>query len=125
MKLTDLIPANIQAVINKVLDLVSSLMQGETVLLIGNSAGVVLYLVAKAFGSIPDLTFEDSLKQGAAAVVTLNVILLYIRSKVYSAATVAKIVTTPPTAAGPVNAAIDAGAGNAINTELDKQEPSA
>jgi len=109
MSIADLIPEKLRPVVNKVLDLVSALMQGETVLFIGNSAAVVIYVVAKVFGAIPDVPFEVALAQASAAIVVLNVILLRIRALVYSAKTVAAIVTSPPAAAGPVAAAVDAG----------------
>lgn len=125
MKITDLIPDRIKAIINGTLDLLDRLLQGETVLLIGNVAGIAIYAVAKGLGSIPDVSFTDALAQAVAAIAVLNGVLLTIRHYVYSPATVAKIVLTPPTSAGPVSAAIEAGAGSAINTELDKQEPSA
>lgn len=120
MKITDLIPAQVQDFINKVLDGAASLLQGETVLVIGNGAAVVIYLAAKALGAIPDVSFGEAVAQGMAAVVTLNTVLVTIRHYVYSPKTVASIVLTPPTAEGPVRAAVEAGAGDAIQNELDR-----
>jgi hypothetical protein len=125
MNFGDLLPDNIRSFVNKVLDLSSALLQGEPALVIGNGAAVVIYLVAKVMGAVPDQTFEQAVASATAAIVTINAVLLTIRKYVYSPASVAKIVLTPPTSAGPVNAAIDAGVGGAINNALDKQEPSA
>jgi hypothetical protein len=120
-----LVPDNVKAAVNFALDLVAKAMQGEPVLVIGNGAAVVIYGVAKIAGSIPDLSFEDSLKAATAAIVVVNSALIAIRSVAYSPASVAKIVLTPPASAGPVKAAFEAGAGDAVIKELDKQEPSA
>jgi hypothetical protein len=125
MNFGSLLPEKVQAFVNAVLDSANALLQGEPALVIGNGAAVVIYLVAKAMGAIPDQTFADAVTSAMAGIGTVNAVLLTIRKYVYSPASVAKIVLTPPTSAGPVNAAIDAGAGGAINTELDKQEPSA
>lgn len=57
----------------------SALLKGEPALVIGNGAAVVIYLVAKAFGAIPDVSFEVALGQAAAAIVTINTVLLTIR----------------------------------------------
>lgn len=104
-----LIPDSVKAVANAVLDKADALLKGEPVLVIGNAAAVVLWLVTNAFGRLPDLTFSESLAAAGAAIVTLNSILVAIRSVVYSPATVAQIVTTPPASAGPVAAAVAAG----------------
>ena len=120
-----MVPENVKAAVNKALDLIGAALQGEPVLVIGNGAAVIIYGVAKVMGRIPDLSFEDSLKDAGTAIVLLNSAFVAIRSVAYSPKTVAQIVLTPPLAMGVVKAAIEAGAGDALNTELDKQEPSA
>lgn len=109
MDIHNLIPESIRGPLNRVLDLLNALLLGETALVIGNGAAVVIYLAAKALGSIPDQTFEAAVTSATAGLLTVNSVLLLIRRYVYSPATVAKIVTAPPTAAGPIEAAMDAG----------------
>lgn len=120
MKITDLIPAKVQEFINAVLDSADALLKGETALVIGNGAAVIIYLVAKFMGAIPDQTFAEAITTATTGLATVNAVLLLIRQYVYSPATVAKIVLTPPTAAGPINAAVDAGAGDAVASEAFK-----
>jgi len=120
---SELIPVRFRATINRVLDLARDLLQGEPALVIGNGAAVVIYLVAKFMGAIPDQTFGDALASATAGIATVNAVLLTIRKYVYSPATVAKIVLTPPSDVGPVKAAVEAGAGDAVVAELEKQEP--
>jgi hypothetical protein len=124
--LSSVIPANVQAAINWAIDKIDSLLKGETALVIGNGAAIVLYFVAKAFGKIPDMSFEDALAAGGVAIVTINSVLLTIRKYVYSPATVAAIVASPPTAAGPIAAAVDAGVTpEAIEDAADDVDPDA
>ncbi len=109
MNFSDLIPESLRGPINSVLDGARNLLSGETALVIGNGAAVVIYLAAKFMGAIPDQTFEAAVTSATAGLATVNAVLLLIRRYVYSPATVAAIVASPPTAAGPVNAAIEAG----------------
>jgi hypothetical protein len=76
---------NISAIIDAVrslTDRLTSVLQGEPVLVIGNGAAVVIYLVANAFGAIPDQSFESALAMSAAAIVTINAVLATIRQYV-------------------------------------------
>lgn len=104
-----LIPQPVKDAVNKFLDVVDSALKGETVLVIGNGAAVVIYLVAKFAGSIPDVAFEQAISQAGVGLVLLNTGLVAIRAFVFSPKTVAAIVTTPPSALGPVKAAIESG----------------
>jgi hypothetical protein len=65
---------------------VSDLLQGEPVLVIGNGAAVVIYLVARFVGTIPDETWQVALGQATAAIVVLNTALATIRKYVSPAA---------------------------------------
>jgi hypothetical protein len=76
---------NISAIIDAVrslTDRLTSVLQGEPVLVIGNGAAVVIYRVATAFGAIPDQSFESALAMSAAANVTINAVLATIRQYV-------------------------------------------
>ena len=114
MKITDLIPERIQASINGTLDLVDDLLQGESVLLIGNVAGIAVYAFAKGLGAIPDVSLADAVLKAGGAITLLNGVLVTIRKYVYSQKSVAKIVVSP----GSVELPTDA-----IAKELDKTEP--
>ncbi len=102
-----LIPDSIKTAVNKAVELIDRALKGEPVLVIGNGAAVVIYLAANALGRIPDLSFEQAMSAASAAIVTLNAAFLAIRSVVYSPATVAKIVITPPADISPVEAEED------------------
>lgn len=91
------------------LDKVRGLLQGETLRAIGYGAGVIVYLVAKFSGKIPDVPFDQAIIQAGGAAALVITVLETIRKYVFSPATVAAIVATPPTAAGPVVAAVEAG----------------
>lgn len=112
--LSAIVPDPISVRIQAFIDQLTGLLQGETVLVIGNGAGVAIYLVAKASGKIPDVTFQDAVLQAGAAAVLLNTVLLSIRKYAFSPKTVAAIVASPPTAAGPINAAAAAGVDPAV-----------
>lgn len=91
------------------LDKVDSILKGEPARIIGYGAAVVIYLVAKASGNIADQTPEQALVSATAGIVSVVGVIESIRHFVFSPASVAEIVTTPPTAAGPVAAAEAAG----------------
>lgn len=112
--LSAFLPATVVAWIQSFIDKVNSLLQGETVLVIGNGAGVVIWIVAKISGRIPDVSLADATVQAGAAALLLNTVLVSIRKYVSSPKTVAKIVATPPTASGPINAAAAAGVDPAL-----------
>ncbi len=107
--LAGLVPDKVKVVVLAVLDAADKVLKGEPVLVIGNGAAVVIWLVTNAFGRLPDLTLTESLAVASTAIVTLNGVLVSIRSVVYSPKTVAEIVTTPPAGAGPADAAVAAG----------------
>lgn len=98
-----------------VLDKADSILKGEPARIIGYGAAVVIYLVAKASGHIADQTPEQALVSGVAGVTTLIGVIESIRHFVFSPNSVEAIVTTPPTASGPIEAALDAG------VELDNE----
>ena len=77
-----LIPDAVKAKVIPVLDAVESVLVGEPVLVIGNGAAVIIYLVAKASGRIPDVSFDEALAQTGPALVLLNTILVAIRQLV-------------------------------------------
>jgi hypothetical protein len=107
--LTAILPKALVDQIQGFIDKVTNLLQGENVLVIGNAAGLIIYFVAKVSGKIPDLTLQDAILQAGTAIVLLNTVLLFIRQNVYSPKTVNAIVHTPPTAAGPIEAAAAVG----------------
>ena len=71
---------------NDLLDQVQGLLQGEPVLVIGNGAAVVIYIVAKALGAIPDQSLEASLVLATGGIATVNAVLATIRQYVRPAA---------------------------------------
>lgn len=93
-----------------VLDTARNLLKGEPARAIGYGAAAIIYLVALALDAIPDMPPEDALIAATAAIATISSVIETIRHFVYSPATVASIVTTPPTAAGPIVAAVEQGA---------------
>lgn len=95
--------------VNGILDSVQSVLRGEPARVIGYGGAVVVYLVARVSGSIPDVPLDTAIVQATAAIAVVASFVETIRRLVYSPATVAAIVATPPTAAGPINAAVEAG----------------
>ncbi len=105
---------------HELLDKAESILKGEPARIIGYGAAVVIYLVAKVSGSIEDQSPEQALVSGTAAIATIITIIESIRRLVYSPASVAAIVTSPPTAAGPIDAAVAAGVdADTINAAAD------
>ena len=93
----------------RVLDASRNLLQGEPLRAIGYGAAVVIFLVSNASGRFADVSFDTAITLATTAVATLIGIIETARRYVYSPATVATIVTTPPAASGPIDAAIEAG----------------
>lgn len=122
---TAILPDAIVVPLQNLIDKLMGLLQGETVLVIGNGAGVIIYLVAKAAGSIPDIPLADAIVQAGSAAALLNTILLTIRKYVYSPKTVAAIVASPPTAAGPIAAAEAAGVPTETIAQAVEDAPAA
>jgi len=104
-----LLPAPVVSWLEGLVEAVNRVLQGSPARAIGYGAAVVIYLVALAFDRIPDMTFEQAVTSAVTAVTILVGIVEAIRFYVFSPATVAKIVTTPPTAAGPIEAAVVEG----------------
>lgn len=107
--LSAILPDPIVVRIQAFIDQVTNALKGETLLAIGNGAGVVIYLVAKASGKIPDVPLEQAIIQAGTAAALLNSVLLAARQYVYSPKKVDEIVATKPTSAGPIAAAKAAG----------------
>jgi len=114
--LTTILPAPLIVRINDLLDRVRGLLAGEYLRLVIYGAAVVVYLTTHILqtlniGHLPAVNLD-----AAIAIVTVAAGLLteYLRTKVSSAATVAAIVASPPTAAGPINAAAAAGVDPAL-----------
>ncbi len=99
---------------NELLDKAEFILKGEPARIIGYGAAVVIYLVAKVSGTIEDQSPEQALVSGTAAIATIITIIESIRRLVYSPASVAAIVTSPPAADGPIDAAIAAGVDEGI-----------
>lgn len=96
------------------LDRIRGLLTSSPARVIGYGAAVVIYLVALAFDRIPDMTFEQALVNTTFAITTLVGVIEAIRHYVFSPATVAKMVAAPPTAAGPIAAAVAEGVDPAL-----------
>lgn len=111
--LRTVLPDALVAKLQGLSDAIEKLLQGETARVIGYGAGVVIYIVAKLFGAIPDVPFDQAVIQAGTAAGVLVAIIESIRHYVFSPATVASIVTTPPTAAGPIAAAEAVGVDTA------------
>jgi hypothetical protein len=76
-----------------VLDIARTLLTGEPARAIGYGAAVVIYLVAKVVGVIPDQTFDQAVVEAVAAMAIVASVVETIRHYVYSPATVEYIVT--------------------------------
>lgn len=74
------------------LDGVSSALTGEPARVIGYGGAVVIYLVAKALGAIPDQSFDQAIGEATAAIVIVASLVETIRRYVFSAQTVKAIV---------------------------------
>lgn len=57
--------------VNGILDKVSELLAGEPARAIGYGGAVIIYLVAKAVGAIPDESPDEALAQAGAAIVVV------------------------------------------------------
>lgn len=97
---------------DKLAERLRALLQGEPLRLIVYGAAVVVWLatrivpiVAEALGTQVNLQAIDLDGALATATVAAGVLTELVRRYVYSPATVAAIVKTPPTAAGPILAA--------------------
>lgn len=112
-----ILPDPVEAWLRGIVDQVEKLLQGETARVIGYGAGIVIYLVAKAVQAIPDMPFDQAVLQAGAAATMVISIVEAIRHYVFSPATVAAIVATPPTAAGPIVAAAAAGVAPEVVAE--------
>jgi hypothetical protein len=111
-----LLPAPVAAAVTALADKLRALLQGETLRAIVYGAAIVVWLVthiaeAMNIGNLQVVNLDTALAvaTGAAALLTELA-----RRYVYSPATVAQIVATPPTAAGPINAAAAAGVEPAL-----------
>lgn len=94
---------------NAVLDKLRDLLQGDALRAISYGSAVIIYFIARALGSIEDVSFEQAITSAGAAAAVIIGITETARRYVYSAKSVANMVTTPPTAAGPIAAAVEAG----------------
>lgn len=84
---------------SKVLDIARSLadsarniLAGEPARAIGYGGAAVVYLVARASGSIPDVTVEEALVQATAAIAIVAALVESVRRVVYSPNTVDAII---------------------------------
>lgn len=102
--------------INGILDAARSVLQGEPLRAIGYGAGVIIYLVAKAMGSIEDLPLDQAILQAGAAAAIVASVIETMRRMVYSPASVIEILeeTKDPQAAAEE---IEDGAPPAIPAE--------
>lgn len=80
------------ALARTVVDGARNLLTGEPVRAIGYGAAAIIYLVARASGSIEDVTPEEALVQAGAAVAIVAGVVESIRRVVYSPNTVDGIV---------------------------------
>lgn len=81
----------IKAKLGAVLDKVRDLLKGEPARLIGYGGAIVIYLVANAFGRIPDMTFDQAVSAAVAAIAIIATFVETIRRYVYSPNTVSEI----------------------------------
>jgi hypothetical protein len=95
--------------IDALLEKARDILKGEPLRAIAYGSAVVIYLAARALGRIEDVSFEAAVSTAFAASTIVIGIVETARRYVYSAKTVAAIVTTPPTAAGPISAAMEEG----------------
>ena len=79
-----------------IIDKIYGLLQGEPARVIGYGAAVIIWIVAKAVGVIPDQTFDQAVATAFAELAVVVSIIETIRHIVYSPATVAAITTPPP-----------------------------
>lgn len=81
----------LKAIFVRLLDQAAALLQASPARAIGYGGAVVVYIVAKAFGRIPDLSFEDSVALAFSVIPILVAIVETIRAFVYSPATVGRM----------------------------------
>lgn len=84
--------ADIKAKLGAVLDKVRDLLKGEPARAIGYGGAVVVYLVAAAFGRIPDVTFDQAVTMAVTALAIVASFVETIRRYVYSPNTVSEII---------------------------------
>ncbi len=85
--LTNLVTAG-----SRLLEKISSMLVGEPARVIGYGAAVVIFLVARASGVIPDVSFEQAVVNALAAVAVIASVIESIRHFVYSPPTVGRII---------------------------------
>lgn len=102
--------------VNSILDKARGLLlQREPARAIGYGAALVIVGVVAVSNALgfsrfgENISLEGALVAAGTATTTVVSIVEFIRKLVYSPATVAEVVTNPPTASGPIEAAIDAG----------------
>ena len=81
----------LKAIIVRLLDQADALLKASPARAIGYGGAVVVYLVAKAIGRIPDLSFEASVTLAFSVIPILVAFVETIRAFVYSPATVARM----------------------------------
>ena len=67
------------ATIKSTLARVSDALKGEPARVIGYGSAVVIYLVANVVGAIPDVTFDNAILSGAAAITVVASVVESIR----------------------------------------------
>lgn len=77
---------------SKVAEFLSNFLTGEPARAIGYGGGVILYFVAKASGSIADVSLDEALIQAASFIAIVAAFVESIRHYVYSENTVDAII---------------------------------
>lgn len=106
-----ILPAPVTAFLDRLAEAALAKLQGETVRAIGYGAAVVMWLATRiadfiAPGHLPLVTIDVAMVYVTAAIVLITELA---RRWAYSPATVAAIVANPPTAPGPIAAAVSEG----------------
>ncbi len=89
-----------------ILDTIRDLLAGEPARAIGYGGAAIVYLVAKASGTIPDVTPEEALVQATAAIALAATFTETIRHFVYSPETVKAIIEATNAVVVPADAVI-------------------
>lgn len=91
MTISDLIPAKVKDVLAALLYRFDDLMQGETLRVIQYGGAALLYVLARTFKIIPDVSFPEAVAQTVAASVVVLAFVESARHYVWSPASAAAL----------------------------------
>jgi hypothetical protein len=104
VNISDLIPQKVKDILQALIGKFDDLMQGETLRMIQYSGAALLYVLARAFKVIPDVSFPEAVAQTVAASV---VVISFVESARH-------FVFSPKTAAALIDESTDANVGEGL-----------